>query len=270
MVGKEILYFLEIFLLKESNLTEVLTWLLIKFLIIDFSFFMDKQYAKYLLERVNRNYDLIAKDFSRTRSRPWYETRFLFSDYLFSGDKVLDLGCGNGRNVLYFKEKLTEYYGVDNSARLIKEAREKHPQKNFRVDNALDLSFRKNFFDKVYSIAVLHQVPSEEFRLQFLKEAKRVLRPKGLLVLTVWKLHRIEHVISVIQNAFLKLLKRTKLDYGDVLVPWGDKINRYYHFFSEKELKSLVQKAGFKVVELGVVKSDDNARQNIYIIAQKE
>ncbi len=221
------------------------------------------------MERVNRNYNLIARDFSRTRNRPWYEIRFLFSDYLFSGDKVLDLGCGNGRNIVYFNEKLTDYYGVDNSVELIKLAKKKYPQKKFSVDDALDLSFAGSFFDKVYSIAVLHQIPSEKLRLKFLKEAKRVLKPKGLLVLTVWKLYRPDHLILTLKNYFMKRIKRSKLDYGDVLIPWGAKVERYYHFFSEKELKALVEKAGLKLIESGVIKSDDNDRQNIYIIAQK-
>jgi len=230
---------------------------------------MEEQYAKYLLERVNRNYNLIAGDFSRTRSRPWYEIRFLFSDYLFSGDKVLDLGCGNGRNIVYFKEKLTDYYGADNSVELIKLARKKHPRKNFRVDNALELSFTGEFFDKVYSIAVLHQIPSEKLRIKFLREAKRVLKPKGLLVLTVWKLHRLDHMFLALKSAFTKMIKGSRLDYGDILIPWGDKIARYYHFFSEKELRKLTENAGLKIIGSGVVKSDDNDRQNIYIIAQK-
>jgi ubiquinone/menaquinone biosynthesis C-methylase UbiE len=231
---------------------------------------MDKQYAKYLLERVQGNYNLIAKDFSRTRDRPWYEIRFLFSDYLFAGDKVLDLGCGNGRNLIYFKEKIVDYYGVDYSSRLIKIAKEKYPEENFRVGNALNLSFANNFFDKVYSIAVLHQIPSKSFRLKFLKEVKRVLRPKGLVVLTVWNLYRKEHILSVLKNYFLKLFGKTKLGYRDILVPWGDKTERYYHFFSQKELKNLVEKAGLKVIKQGVAKSDNGSRQNLYIIAQKE
>ena len=222
------------------------------------------------MERVNRNYNSIAKDFSRTRNKPWYEIRFLFSNYLFSGDKVLDLGCGNGRNILYFNEKLTDYYGVDNSAELISLARKKYPQKNFTIDNALNLSFSGNFFDKVYSIAVLHQIPSNKLRLKFLKEAKRVLRPKGLLVLTVWKLHKLDHLVLALKSSFMKMMNKSKLDYGDVLIPWGDKIERYYHFFSEKGLKELVKKAGFKLIESGIIKSDDNDRQNIYIIAQRD
>ncbi len=186
------------------------------------------------------------------------------------GDRVLDLGCGNGRNILYFKEKAVDYYGVDYSAKLIKIAREKNPDQNFRVDNALNLSFSDKFFDKVYSIAVLHQIPSKKLRLKFLKEAKRVLRPKGLIVLTVWNLYKAEHIFAVIKNAFLSLLGKTKLDYRDAFIPWGNKTKRYYHFFSKRELRSLVKEAGFKVIEDGVAKSTDGDRQNIYIIAQRD
>ena len=43
------------------------------------------------------DYNLIAEQFSRARPRIWNEMRFLFNDYLIEGEKVLDLGCGNGR-----------------------------------------------------------------------------------------------------------------------------------------------------------------------------
>ena len=221
------------------------------------------------MDNINRDYNLIAKDFSRTRDRPWYEIRFLFSEYLFSGDRVLDLGCGNGRNIIYFNEKLTDYYGVDSSSELIKIAKSKYPQKNFRVDDALELSFASDFFDKVYSIAVFHQIPSQELRSKFLKEVKRVLKPKGLVVLTVWKMHKLNHIILALKSYLMKFLGKSKLDYGDVLIPWGHHTKRYYHFFSERELKNVVKKAGFKLIESGVTVSDDANRQNVYIVAQK-
>ncbi|UZE93412.1 MAG: class I SAM-dependent methyltransferase [Candidatus Nealsonbacteria bacterium] len=230
---------------------------------------MERKYAKSLLEKTKQDYNLIAKDFSRTRSYPWQEIKFLFNAYLSQNEKVLDLGCGNGRYFPFFREKQAEYFGVDNSAELIKIAKNKYPEARFSVEDALNLSFPNNFFDKVYNIAVLHQIPSEEFRTRLLQEIKRTLKFKGLLILTVWKFHRWEELSLLLKYIILKIIGKSKLDWGDVFIPWGRKTERYYHCFSKKELEGLIKKVGFKLVDSGIAKDKKGNRQNIYIVAQK-
>jgi ubiquinone/menaquinone biosynthesis C-methylase UbiE len=137
---------------------------------------MKKEYAQYLLNKTKEDYNLISEEFSRTRWFVWEETKFLFSDYVKEGDRVLDIGCGNGRYFELLKIKNASYVGIDNSKNLIEEAKKKYPEADFKVADALDLPFNDNSFDKVYSIAVLHNVPSKELRAQFLKEAHRVLK----------------------------------------------------------------------------------------------
>lgn len=198
---------------------------------------------------------------------------FLFNDYLAAGDKVLDLGCGNGRFFEILKDKNTDYLGVDSSERLIGIARAKYPQAKFQVADALSLPFPDDQFDKIYSIAVLHHIPSKELRLRFLEEAKRVLKPGGFFILTVWK-------PKDRQERFLRarfLLKKVfglagGLDIGDVIEPWfGDnRGERYVHYFSEKELASLTKQVGFEIEKLGLVKNEKGNRQNIFIAVQKQ
>jgi len=230
---------------------------------------MDKEYAKYLLEKTRKDYNLIAEDFSRKREEIWKETEFLFNDYLFAGDKVLDLGCGNGRYSPLFREKGVDYFGVDSSEELIKIAKDKYPQAKFQVTNTLSLSFPNNFFDKIYSIAVLHHIPSEELRLEFLKELKRILKPGGILILLVWKFHQRKEIFLLFQYTILKLFGKSKLDFRDVFKLWGKKIERYYHCFSKKELINLFKKADFKIKKSDIVKNKRGNRQNIYLIAEK-
>jgi len=230
---------------------------------------MDSSYAKYLLEKTRQDYNLIAQDFARTRREIWEETKFLFKDYLVPAERVLDLGCGNGRWFPLFQEKKADYIGVDNSEKLIKIAKERYPQAKFQVADALNLPLPNNFFDKIYSIAVLHQVPSEEFRFQFLKEAKRVLKPGGLLILTVWKIHQRKELFLLFKYTISKLIGQSKLDFKDILIPWGKKIERYYHCFSKEELISLVKRADFNIRTAGFVKNRRGNRQNIYLVAQK-
>lgn len=230
---------------------------------------MDKKYAQYLLQKTKQDYNQIAEDFSRTRQRIWEEIRFLFDDYLQQGDKILDWGCGNGRYFEIFKGKNINYIGIDNSEKLIEIAKQKYPQANFRITNNSVIPFSDNYFDKVYSIAVLHHIPSKELRIKFLQEAKRALKPGGLLILTVWKFKSEKERKLLLKYTILKLLGKSKLDFKDILDPWGKELDRYYHWFSKRELKKLAQQAGFKVEKLGIVSNKRGNRNNFYLIAKK-
>lgn len=230
---------------------------------------MDKDYAKYLLDKTRKDYDLIAENFSKTREFIWEETRFLFDDYLSGGEKVLDSGCGNGRYFPTFKDKNVDYYGIDNSERLINIAKNKYPYGRFQLGDVLNIPFPDDNFDRVYNIAVLHHIPSKELRISALKEAKRVLKRKGLLILTIWHFHKLEARYLLFKYSLFKLFGKSKLDYRDILEPWADKTNRYYHYFSKKELECLVKEAGFKIKKIGLIKNRKGNRQNFYLIAEK-
>ncbi|MBI4101699.1 MAG: class I SAM-dependent methyltransferase [Candidatus Nealsonbacteria bacterium] len=230
---------------------------------------MDSEYAKYLLSKTRQDYNLIAEEFSRKREGIWEETRFLFDDYLQKGERVLDLGCGNGRYYPVFQEKRVDHFGVDNSKELIGIAKNKFPGGNFQVAEAQNLPFAEGFFDKVYSIAVLHHIPSTDLRIKFLKEAQRVLRPGGLIILTAWKFHRVKEYYFFFKYTLLKLIGNSKFDWKDIFEPWGKKAQRYYHWFSGKELEGLVRKAGFEIKKSGIIRNEKGNRQNIYIVAEK-
>ena len=221
---------------------------------------MNRDYAKYLLDKTRQDYNLIAEDFSRTRGKMWEELKFL-EEYIIDGEKVLDLGCGNGRLYELFKEKFVDYDGVDSAEKMIEIAKSRYPKIKFQVADALNLPFPENFFDKVISIAVLHHIPSEEFRLQFLKEVKRALKPEGKVILLVWNLN--------IWKSLVSRLKNWKLDFGDAFVPWGKEVLRYVHRFSKKELKKLAEKVGLKVEEIKILKRPKSKESNILLVAEK-
>ena len=160
---------------------------------------MDKSRAQYLLRKTTQDYNLIAKDFSRTREYVPKERKELLLRYIKQDYRVLDLGCGNGRFAEIFPENI-DYIGVDNSEKIVKIAQKKHPKKKFQTAEALNLPFSDDFFDIVFSFSVIHHIPSNELRLLFLKEAKRVLKPKGFLILTVWNLNPIPKEPKLFSN----------------------------------------------------------------------
>lgn len=228
---------------------------------------MKEEYIKELLDKNKNDYNLIAEEFSRTRWFVWDETKFLFDNYLKEKDKVLDLGCGNGRYYGVVKYNNADYIGIDNSEKLLEEARKKYPEARFQLADALSIPFADKSFDKVYSMAVFHHIPSKKIRLEFLKEAKRVLKDDGIFVLTVWKFYRPKEYFLLFKYTILKLLGKTKVDFKDFFEPWGDETERYYHWFSKRELSKLFKTAGFKVKDIGVVRNKKGNRRNIYIVA---
>lgn len=233
---------------------------------------MDSKYAKFLLEKTRKYYNLIAQDYTRTRAFIPQDLKD-FGRHVNPGERILDSGCASGRFYEALEDKNVDFYGIDFSQNLINIAQKNYPQGKFQVADALNLPFDSNFFDKIFSISVLHNIPSQELQLQYLKEAKRILKPKGLLILRVWDFWKRKKGLKLVfQYFFLKLANRTKLDFFDVFVPWKDSqgnivAQRYFHCFTKKKLENLIKKAGFKIKESW--RAGKDPRTNIYIIAEK-
>ncbi len=233
---------------------------------------MEKKYAQFILEETKKNYNLIAQDFTRTRNFLPEDIKKL-GEHTIPGDKILDSGCGNGRLFDALKDKNVDYFGVDISEKLIAIAKRNYPKAKFFVSDFLNLPFPANFFGTVYSISVLHHIPCREFRLQYLKETRRILRQEGILVLRVWDFwKRKEGWELIFKYIFLKLIGKAKLDFFDVFLPWKNSegktlVERYFHCFTKRELENLAKEAGFKIKESW--RAGREKRANIYLIAQK-
>jgi ubiquinone/menaquinone biosynthesis C-methylase UbiE len=250
---------------------------------------MDINYAKFLLDEVHKDYNTMAGQFSRVRGEIWEEMRFLFNDYLKPKEKILDVGCGNGRFYELLKDKGIEYFGVDISEKLIEIAKSKYNGVDFRVGDALKLPFADDFFDKVYAIALLHHIPSKEFRLKVLRETKRVLKNKGLLILTVWNLWQKRKTRELIfkygaskilgkspKQSFQDATGQAKLDFKDILMKWEGVEDCYFHCFSKRELVKLVKEADFSIIKSGEILVGVKSKRfkklptsNFFVIAQK-
>ncbi len=103
--------------------------------------------------------------------------------------KVLDLGSGSGRHVVYLAEKRFKVYGFDNSPAGIKIAREWLKKEGYKADLKIGsiykkLPYKDNFFDALISTQTLHHNRINIIR-KLIKEIERVLKPKGLIFITV-------------------------------------------------------------------------------------
>jgi len=101
--------------------------------------------------------------------------------------KILDAGCGDGRNLNYFLRSGFDICGVDRSAEAIALIRARAgelaphlPPDNFRIEPVEEMSFTDADFDAVISSAVLHFARDEEHWLAMMREMWRVLKPSGV------------------------------------------------------------------------------------------
>jgi len=101
--------------------------------------------------------------------------------------RVLDAGCGSGRNLVYFFRSGFNTSGVDQSSEAIAQVQSlaaqlaPHlPVDNFRADAIEQMSFSDASFDVVISSAVLHFARDEAHWHSMVQEMWRVLKPGGI------------------------------------------------------------------------------------------
>jgi len=104
------------------------------------------------------------------------------------GMRVLDAGCGSGRNLVYLLRERYEIFGIDESPTAIDATRALAaslaptlPPTNFRVGPIEALSLPDSFADLVLCSAVLHFARDDQHFEAMLHNLWRVLKPGGLL-----------------------------------------------------------------------------------------
>jgi ubiquinone/menaquinone biosynthesis C-methylase UbiE len=207
---------------------------------------------------VRQTFEAIAEHFDKTRYKPWPET-VEYVESLPKHSRILDIGCGNGRNSVLARREGHEVVGVDFSRNLLGIAVKKLARKllakesHFLAGDASLMPVKENSFDAALYIATLHHIPAAEDRLKSLMELRHCLKPEGTALISVW---------AIDQPKFEELLEKKSEDpeYADIFLPWtrsdGKVFQRYYHLFEEDELKDLVTKSGLQTEKY--FKSSDN------------
>jgi SAM-dependent methyltransferase len=102
--------------------------------------------------------------------------------------RVLDAGCGYGRNLVHLLRQGCEVFAVDANAEgvehvqaLATQLAPDLPATNFRVGPIEKMDFPDDFADVVICSSVLHFARDEAHFLAMLKELWRILRPGGML-----------------------------------------------------------------------------------------
>lgn len=144
-----------------------------------------------------------------------------------AGIKVLDIGCGPGRDAKYFSEHGLEVTGIDMTANFIKLATTNAPKANFKQMDMRDLDFANDYFDGIWSCASFLHIPKKQAK-KTLQGFHRVLRPQGLLY------------ISVKQGNDEKFVHKKRYKGH----------TKFFAFYNKDELKKLLLSGDFKIIKI--------------------
>lgn len=185
-------------------------------------------------------WNTIAPNWNLSRQKPLQKIALILKEYAetWQQGKILDIGCGNCRNLLSFSYNGFSCYGIDFSNKMLEIAGKyckKHMLNvNLKQAYATKLPFKSQYFDYVLSIFILHHLNKDE-RIQAIREIWRVLKPKG-------------KALIILRNKFqLRFLFRKK----NIFIPWHihkEPYQRYYYFFTPWELKRLLREEKFKIL----------------------
>ena len=108
---------------------------------------------------------------------------------ILPGMRILDAGCGGGRNLVYLLREGFDVYAIDSDPAAVDAVRELAadlapkplPPGNFRAEPLEKISLPDSSVDVVISSAVLHFAPDDKHFNAMLRAMWRVLKPGGLL-----------------------------------------------------------------------------------------
>jgi tellurite methyltransferase len=127
----------------------------------------------------------------------------LLKGRIIQGMRVLDAGCGGGRNLVYLLRNGFEVFGVDESKAAVGHTRQLAARlapdlssQNFRVEAVDHMSFPDAAFDIVLRSAVLHFARDEEHWQRMIEEMWRVLKSGGIFFARLASSIGIENQVS--------------------------------------------------------------------------
>lgn len=249
---------------------------------------MKPETRERLLALNRRFYATQARDFDRTRQRPWRGCERVLAHVARRTPAVLDVGCGNGRLIDLLVARYAaqfRYTGIDSSPELLERARQREAggaalrfcEGDF-VARDPQLVLPAGAHDLVVLLGVLHHVPSEDARRALLAAAADRLAASGILAFTLWRIDSdarfarmrvAEHDYPALGHDVASAC--ADFEPGDHLLYWGAprEAVRYCHFVDAAELARLVSGLRLSLVDRFAA-DGEGERMNEYVVLRRE
>jgi len=175
-------------------------------------------------------YEELWEDLPEQLHPPDVSRRRAFAlDNVRAGDRVLDLGCGEGDFTVWLAEAGARVLGVDVAEAALRRARRRHPGVEFElapIDGELPVPDAS--YDVVWASEVIEHVADTG---RWLSEVRRVLAPGGRLLVTTPSHGRLRLALGGIER------------YSE---PLGD----HLHLYSARSLRGLLEEFDFDQVQV--------------------
>lgn len=172
-------------------------------------------------------YDIIANDFSKTRAYVWNCVKqFIDNIHLDASTTVMEVGCGNGKNLDYLsKHGFTKYaiHSLDSCQVFVNMVRNKGYNCSLELAQNIDRIYPylnpSNHFDYLLCIAVIHHLPTEEERIITITKCINLLKKGGHALFTTWAFE--QSYTDSCGAVFTTSKPRTFPNAGDNIVSWN-------------------------------------------------
>lgn len=153
-----------------------------------------------------------------------------------SGERVLDLGCGDGALTEKLVAAVAQVVGIDGSADMIDAARKRGL--DARVMNAYHLTF-SNEFDAVFSNAALHWMKRDPDAV--IQGVRRALKPSGRFAAEMGG----HGCVAAIVVALCATLEKRGITQPESVIPW--------YFPTVDEYRLRLERAGFRAEYMALI-----------------
>ncbi len=164
-----------------------------------------------------------------------------FISLLPKNARIIDIGCGSGKDVQYFMDYGFQAIGIDASENMIIEAKKRVADGSFKVMNMQSLDFPKESFDAAWILDAISFIDKNDVQ-KFLSSLYEVLKNDAVIF------------ISARQG-----VGETEIEYEKL---GNSKIN--IAFFYQEELEELLNKNGFEILNLFTQDGEDFTWINVY------
>ena len=180
------------------------------------------------MDKTVQTYDRIAKDFARLHKDTKWQEEFNYFSKLAKGKKIIDIGCGQGREALLFLNKGFDYLGIDASKSMLLEAEKKASKGKFVLMDFYNLKFPKESFDGFWAAYSLLHVPKVRVS-EVLGQIRRILKKNGI--------------------GFISLKERKNLDEGMIKDNQYGGSERFFAFYGLGEFERILLENGFEIIK---------------------
>ena len=181
---------------------------------------------------------------------------------LYSKDRkstrILEVGCGIGANLWYFAREGFDTYGLDGSKTAIEKCSERLKQQNYScklvVGDACATDLPHGYFDAVVDVECIYANRISDIR-RILSEIYRVLKTDGLFYSMMFGVKTTGYGLGkeLEPNTFADIKSRAFAGRGIA------------HFFTEEEIRCLLEQAGFRDIEINwVLRTEKQQQETIH------